>query len=216
MKSFIALSVALIAASLLLSIYAYPYLPEMVASHWNTKGEVDGYLPRFWGAFLVPTIMVGLYLLVVSVPKIDPLKANIMQFIKYYYGLIVVVLVFMLVVHTQVTLWSLGYVISPNIVFPISIGVLFIYIGALLNKAKRNWFVGIRTPWTLSSDTVWAKTHKIGGRLFILAGLVSILGVLLPEYAFLFILLPVIAVTFYTVVYSYVAYQRDIKGSVVS
>ena len=88
MKSFIALSVALIAASLLLSIYAYPYLPEMVASHWNTKGEVDGYLPRFWGAFLVPTIMVGLYLLVVSVPKIDPLKANIMQFINITMGLL--------------------------------------------------------------------------------------------------------------------------------
>jgi uncharacterized membrane protein len=211
MKSLIALSVALIAASFLLSIYSYPYLPEMMASHWNARGEVDGYLPKFWGAFLVPFIMVGLYLLFLAIPRIDPLKANIMQFIRYYYGLIVVILVFTLTVHIQVTLWSLGFVISPNIVLSISIGVLFIYIGVLLNKVKRNWFVGIRTPWTLSSDAVWDKTHKIGGRLFILAGVISILGVLFPDYVFLFIFLPVLAVAFYTVVYSCVAYQKDIK-----
>jgi len=134
-----------------------------------------------------------------------------MQFIRYYYGFIVLMLLFMLIVHTQVTLWKLGFGISPNTTLPLSIGVLFVYIGVLLGKAKRNWFIGIRTPWTLSSDAVWDKTHKIGGRLFILAGVISIVGALLPDYAFLFILPPVLAVAFYTIVYSYFAYQREIK-----
>ena len=211
LKGLKALTVGIIAASFLLSILAYPYLPEMVASHWNAKGEVDGYLPKFWGAFLLPLLMVVLYLLFLAIPRIDPLKENIMQFVKYYYGFIVVMMLFMLIVHAQVILWSLGSAISPNTILPLSIGVLFIYIGVLLGKAKRNWFIGIRTPWTLSSDAVWDKTHKIGGRLFILAGVISIVGTLLPEYAFLFILLPILTVAFYTIVYSYLAYQNEIK-----
>ena len=211
MKGVTGLSVALIAAAFLLSIYSYPYLPEKVASHWNAVGEVDAYLPRFWGAFLVPLIMVGLCLLFIAIPRIDPLKENIMQFIRYYYGFIVVMLLFMLILHTQVTLWNLGFAISPNTILPVSIGMLFIYIGVLIGKAKRNWFIGIRTPWTLSSDAVWDRTHKIGGRLFILVGVISVVGALLPDYAISFILLPVLAVVFYTIVFSYFAYQKEIK-----
>jgi len=211
MKILLTLSIALIVVAFLLSTIAYPYLPEMVASHWNTRGEVDGYLPRFWGAFLIPLLMVGLYLLFLAIPRIDPLKENIMQFIRYYYGFIVVMLIFLLIVHFQIIFWSLGFAISPNIVFPLTIGVLFIYIGLLVGKAKRNWFIGIRTPWTLSSDAVWDRTHKIGGRLFIVVGVISIFGSLLPEYAFFFIIIPVLAVAFYTIVYSYFAYQRGIK-----
>ncbi len=211
MKGLTALTAGIIAASFLLSILAYPCLPEKVASHWNAKGEVDGYLPKFWGAFLIPLLTVGLYLLFLAIPKIDPLKENIMQFIRYYYGFVVLMLLFLLIVHIQIIFWSLGFAISPNTILPLSVGVLFIYIGVLIGKAKRNWFIGIRTPWTLSSDVVWDKTHKIGGRLFILSGVISIIGTLLPEYAFLFILLPVLGVALYTIVYSYFAYQREIK-----
>ncbi len=211
MKIVVAMSVALLAASFLLSVFTFPYMPDMVASHWNAAGEVDGYLPKFWGAFLLPLITVGLYLLFVAIPRIDPLKDNIMRFIGYYNGFILVMLAFMLVVHIQVIFWSLGFTVNPNIVMPIGVGALFMYIGVMLSRAKRNWFIGIRTPWTLSSDAVWDKTHRIGGRLFIMVGALSLIGVLLPQYAYLFILLPVLAVSFYTILYSYVIYQRDIK-----
>ncbi|MEM3386651.1 MAG: SdpI family protein [Nitrososphaerales archaeon] len=211
MKIVVAMSIGLLVASFLISIFTYPYMPELMPSHWNAAGEVDGYLPKFWGAFLIPLIMVGLYLLFVAIPRIDPLKDNIMRFISYYYGFILVMLLFMLVVQTQVILWGLGFKVSPNVIIPLGIGALFIYIGVLLGKAKRNWFIGIRTPWTLSSDVVWDKTHRIGGRLFIAVGLLSLVGVLLPEYAYLFILAPILAVSIYTVVYSYIAYQRDVK-----
>ena len=91
-------------------------------------------------------------------------------------------------------------------------GVLFYCLGILLGNAKRNWFVGIRTPWTLSSDVVWDKTHKMGGKLFKAAGVVAFLGVLVPAYALLLVIVPVIAVAVYTFVYSYFEFVKQSKA----
>ena len=105
--------------------------------------------------------------------------------------------------------------VSPNTTFPVLFGILFTYIGFLLENAKRNWFVGIRTPWTLSSERVWEKTHKIGGKLFKLAGIASFAGFFFQDYALYFILIPVFAVAIYSFVYSYFEYQRGMKGNIV-
>ncbi len=80
-------------------------------------------------------------------------------------------------IHFQVILWNLGIKISPSATLPIGIGILLLYIGILCENAKRNWFIDIRTPWTLSSERVWDKTHKIGGRLFKIAGVIAFVGV---------------------------------------
>jgi uncharacterized membrane protein len=90
-------------------------------------------------------------------------------------------------------------------------GLLFYYTGVLCEKSKRNWFIGIRTPWTLSSDKVWEKTHKIGGKLFKIAGIIAILGALTPEYAIILILIPVISAVGYTIAYSYFEYQKEVN-----
>jgi uncharacterized membrane protein len=100
---------------------------------------------------------------------------------------------------------------SPNVIFPIGLGLLFFYSGILYENAKRNWFIGIRTPWTLSNDIVWDKTHKIGGKLFKIAGVVAIFGIFFQKYALLFILVPVILITAYTIIYSYFEYQKVVK-----
>jgi len=144
-----------------------------MASHWNARGEVDGYTSKFWGLFLMPLILVGLGALFIAIPRIDPLKANIEKFRGYYDGLIIIFVIFMLAIHAQGILWNLGIEINPNVIFPICLGPVFFYTGVLCENAKRNWFIGIRTPWTLSSERVWDKTHKIGGRLFKIAGIGS-------------------------------------------
>ena len=90
-------------------------------------------------------------------------------------------------------------------------GMLFYYLGILTQNAKRNWFIGIRTPWTLSSDVVWDKTHRIGGKLFKAAGIIALLGALIPQYAIFFILVPVISIVAFSFVYSYVEYSRQNK-----
>jgi len=195
--------------SFLLSIYFYPQMPAKMASHWNAKGQVDGYMSKFWGAFLMPFVLVGIALLFLAIPKIDPLKANIKKFRKYYDGFIIIFLIFMFSVHTQVILWNLGTKISFNLILPIGIGILFYYVGILCENAKRNWFIGIRTPWTLSNEKVWDKTHKIGGKLFKIAGLIALVGIFFKTLAVFFIVVPVLLVGIFTVVYSYVEYQKE-------
>jgi len=95
-----------------------------------------------------------------------------------------------------------------SLVVPPLIGVLMIYCGYLLVKSKRNWFIGIRTPWTLSNDAVWEKTNTLGGKLFIASGLISFLSFFCPSFAFLFLLVPIIFSSVFSLVYSYVIWKK--------
>jgi len=202
---------AIILLSFVVGIYFYPQMPERVASHWNAQGQVDGYMSKFLGLFLVPFILLALGLFFNVIPRIDPLKANIEKFRRYYDGFIILFFIFMLSIYAQVILWNVGIKISPNVTLPIGLGLLFFYCGILCENAKRNWFVGIRTPWTLSNDVVWHKTHKIGGKLFKIAGVIAFIGIFFQSYALFFILIPVILVAAYTIVYSYIEYQKEMK-----
>jgi uncharacterized membrane protein len=168
-------------------------------------------MSKFWGLFLTPFMLMGLALLFIAIPRIDPLKANIEKFRKFYDIFIVLFFVFLFATHSQIILWNLGMEISPNVIFPIGLGLLFFYIGILCENAKRNWFIGIRTPWTLSNEVVWDKTHKIGGKLFKIAGVIALLGVFFQNYSLFFVIIPVISFSVYTIIYSYVEYQRETK-----
>jgi uncharacterized membrane protein len=191
-----------------MTLAAYPLMPDVVASHWNAAGEVNGTMPKFWGLIIIPLLMYGFCALLAVLPRIDPLRNNYRKFQDYYEGFILVFAAFLFFIQLQIILWGIGTRVSPNFTMPIMIGILFIYIGFLLEHAEPNWFVGIRTPWTLSSDSVWKKTHQKGATLFKLAGAVSFIGILAGVYAWLFILVPAIAVAVYTVVYSYVEFRR--------
>jgi uncharacterized membrane protein len=198
--------------TLILTVAIYPTAPDHIVSHWNAAGHADGYMPKFWGLGLIPFIMIALVGLFTVLPRIDPYKENYEKFQDYYEGFILLFVLFMLAIQAQIILWSTGYPISPNLTFPFLIGSLFIYLGFLLGHAEQNWFVGIRTPWTLSSETVWKKTHEIGGKLFKIAGVISFIGVLTGEYAMWFILVPALAVAVYTVAYSYFEFQKEVKS----
>lgn len=204
--------IAIILLSFAIGIVFYPQMPEKMASHWNYKGEVDGYITKFWGSFLMPFILVGVTLLFLLIPKIDPLKANIQKFRKHYDGFIIVFLLFMLFIHLQMILWNLGIKISPNVFLPIGTGALFFYAGILLENAKSNWFIGIRTPWTLSSEKVWEKTHRIASKLFKISGVIAVVGVLFRDYSIFFVLIPIFLTTIYSTVYSYLEYKKESRS----
>jgi uncharacterized membrane protein len=108
-------------------------------------------------------------------------------------------------------LWNIGIKVGPNVTVPIGTGLLFIGAGILCENAKRNWFIGIRTPWTLSSEQVWDKTHRLGGKLFKIAGVIAVVGIFSQSYAVFFVLVPVLLVAAYTIVYSYFEYQKEVK-----
>jgi len=201
----------LLLISFVISFYFYPQLPDEMASHWNAQGEVNGYLSKFWGLFLLPFILTGLALLFIAIPRIDPLKENIEKSRKYYNRFIILFFIFMLLIQIHIILWNLGTKISLILILPIAIGIMFYYIGGLLENIKRNWFIGIRTPWTLSNEKVWTKTHKIGGKLFRLAGIIAFMGILFPDQIIYFIVIPAILIALYTIIYSYLEFQKQLK-----
>lgn len=209
MRTIIMVSLLIISIHFLIGIYFYPQMPEQMASHWNIR-EVDGYLPKFWVLFLTPFISVGMFLLFLAIPKIDPLRQNIERFKKYYYGLMVTFLIFLLYLDSLVIYWNMDGKFSMFQALAPAMGILFYYIGVLTENAKRNWFVGIRTPWTLSNESVWNKTHRLGGKLFKISGvLVAILGFVLEQYFVFLILGLVIVDTVYVTAYSYLEYKNQ-------
>lgn len=200
----------IVLVSFVVSAYFYPQMPDKMASHWNIKGEVDGYLPKSWGLLLLPLISLLAALLLILFPKIDPLKENIEKFRKYFGVFIILILIFLLYIHLLTIFWSRGLRFEIFKFLAPAFGVLFYYCGVLVENAKRNWFIGIRTPWTLSSDRVWEKTHRIGGRLFKAAGVIAFLGVFLPAYGFFLVIIPVILAAIYPTVYSYFIHRKNV------
>ena len=180
-----------------------------MASHWNVAGQVNGYVPKFWGLFLMPFISIGLFLLFILIPKIDPMKENVEKIRKYFDGFTVLMMLFLFYIYLLTIFWNLGDRFNMSQLIAPAFGILFYYCGVLIENTKRNWFIGIKTPWTLSSDSVWDKTHKLGGKLFKIAGVLNFLGLIFPVYAFLFIFFPVMAVAIYTIFYSYFEYQKE-------
>lgn len=212
-RTTIIISLIAILAATLASAIIYPRLPEMAASHWNAAGQVDGYMPRFWAAFLMPIISAGLLLLLLVFPALDPLKANIATFRPYYNAFIALIIVFMLFIHGITLAWNLGYdgFNIGNAIIP-AVGLIIIFAGVMMAKAKRNFFIGIRTPWTLSNDTVWEETHKLGSKMFVGAGIVMILSAFFGESGFWIIFPIIMLAAFVPVVYSYILWRRISKS----
>ena len=197
----------IIIATFLLGILMYNKLPESIPIHWNFAGEVDGYGNKFIGTFMVPLIMIALWLAMIYLPKIDPKKENYNKFDKSYKLFQSILLTFFFIIQIIVILSAMGYNISINRAMPIVSGVLMILIGNYIPKAKSNFFYGIKTPWTLSSEVSWRKTHRLGGKLFVLSGLISIVsqfifnaniaGVIFFVSTFIAVIVPTVASYFY-------------------
>lgn len=153
------------------SAVLYPRLPEQIPIHWNLEGQVDDYAGRFWGAFGLPLLNVGIYLLLLFLPLIDPKRANYARFIGFYRGFRVLMVLFMAGMHGVTLYAALGKPVDVSFLVTLGVSVLFIYMGNSLGRVRHNYFVGIKTPWTLASEEVWRRTHRLGGKLFIVAGL---------------------------------------------
>jgi uncharacterized membrane protein len=166
----------IIAAAFIASAVVYSSLPGRMPTHWNLRGEVDDWSGRAWGAWMIPVMLVFLWGLMRWLPSIDPRGSNYVKFGGAFEGIMLAVMLFMLGMHAIVLRAALGYPVAVDRALPVGIGILFVVIGNLLPRARPNWFVGIRTPWTLSSDRVWEKTHRVGGRLFVAGGILMMVA----------------------------------------
>ena len=191
------------------SLILFPFLPEILASHWDARGVADGYMSKTWALFLLPVIALAVTLFLAYLPRLDPLRENIEQFRNTYEWFLAGILLFLLYIHLLTLAWNLGFRFSMMMVLSPAFAAFFYGCGILIGRAKRNWFIGIRTPWTLSSDHVWEVTHRRGALLFRVCGLIALGGVILPDLAIAFILVPVLATSVYLVVFSYWEYRRE-------
>jgi len=213
-RTTIVIVLVLLIASALAGVLLWNRLPDPMASHWGMNDQVNGTMPKFWGVFLVPLISLVLFLLFQLIPAIDPLKVNIGRFRDAFNLFIVFMVLFLVYIYGLTLAWNLGFTqFNMSALLAPALGLLFILMGIMLRKAKRNFFIGIRTPWTLSSDKVWDETHRVGSGLFIMSGVFALIGVFFGGViTFLLILIPLMVSTIFLIVYSYVLYQAETKS----
>ena len=200
----------LIAAAVIFSIAVYPRLPERMVTHWDVRGEPNGWSSRPVGAFMIPGMTLFIWLLLRAVPHIDPRRANIEKFRETFEALIIAIVVVMVLLHVAVVGAALGWPVSISRIAPLSIGALLVILGNLLPRFRSNFFMGIRTPWTLSSETVWNRTHRVGGYLLVAAGLLMLISAFVQSVAFFYVALAgVFAAALGTIVYSYLLWRSE-------
>ena len=198
----------IVLAALVMSLLAYPKLPDRMASHWGPGGQVDGWMNKSVCVWIMPGIMVFEGIMFFVILLIDPLRKNFEKFFSYFAGFIIILNLFLLAVHAWMLLWNVGIQIPSNVFMPIGMACLIFYLGIVTSHVKPNWFIGIRTPWTLSNEIVWQKTHKLGGILFRIAAIIVLIGAVFPKYAIVFVLVPLLSVALFTLVYSFVVWKK--------
>ncbi|MEL7568051.1 MAG: DUF1648 domain-containing protein [Dehalobacterium sp.] len=202
----------LIAFSIILGIYVYPMLPDQVPTHWNFNGEIDGYSSKTFGAIGLPLIILGMYILFLVLPLIDPKKENYQKFTRTYFILKYVLVLFFFLLYVATIGVSLGYPININRIVPMGIAILFVFLGNYLSTVRHNYFMGIRTPWTLANEKVWMKTHRIGGKLWVFSGIIGLIAqIVFPDWGSKFMLVLVIGSTIFVTAYSWWYYQKIAK-----
>jgi uncharacterized membrane protein len=179
-----------------------------LAIHWNAAGEADGYGSSFMALYFMPLLTMAIAALIAAVPVIDPLKANVEMFRRELNLFIAAFSAFMYYVHGLTLAWNNGLTFSMTGMMAPGLGLLFVAIGMVIRKAKRNYFIGIRTPWTLANDIVWEKTHDIGGQLFIASGVLTLICVFFPSAAITVLLVTAMGSSLITMVYSYLEYRK--------
>ena len=200
----------LIVVAVVISIVAYPKLPDQVPTHWDLSGDVNGWSSRLWGAWMLPLIMAAVWLIMRAIPHIDPRGANYAKFEDMYDWLIILVIAFMLVMHVVVIMGATGTPISMKTIVMPAVGIFIAVIGLMLPRVHPNWFVGIRTPWTLTSDLSWERTHKIGGALFVALGLLMVATTILaPTTAIWVLIIAAVGITIFLFAYSYQVWKED-------
>ncbi|HEY6417409.1 MAG TPA: SdpI family protein [Candidatus Binataceae bacterium] len=196
-------------AMFLVAAATWPAAPARFPIHWNLQG-VDGYGSRFQGVFLVPILTLGVYVLFRLLPRIDPGRANYAQFAGIYTAFRLVVLLFLAATYAMMQLVAHGYELNVPTIVILMAGALLIFLGNFMGKIRPNWFCGIRTPWTLSSKLSWDRTHRFGGWVCVVSGVLVMASVAEPPRLTVAICLAdTLAMVTALYIYSYLVWRSD-------
>jgi uncharacterized membrane protein len=204
------LPLVLVAVMLVIGALAYPSIPAIVPVHWGPSGQIDGWAAKsVLSVFFAPLMLLGVYLLMWFVPYLDPQRGNLVRSRQVYAIVLELLAGLMTIVFLGQLYASFNHALPMASIIQVATGVMFVVLGNYLGRVKRNWTMGVRYSWTLSDDVVWAKTNRLGGRLFIAAGVLAIAGAFLPPYwGVALIILPMFVIVPVTYVYSMRLYRE--------
>ena len=192
--------------------YIWNQLPEKVPMHWNIKGEIDRYGEKVELIIIPIFLPLLVYIIFLVVPKIDPKNrlnkmGNKLQTIKFLLTTLMSILALFIIYTAKNESFT-----NPNYMVLI-IGVLYIVLGNYFKTLKANYFIGIRTPWTLEKETVWKKTHQLGGKMWFVGGIIVIITSLILEKETNFTIFLIITgiITVIPIVYSYITFKNEKK-----
>ena len=216
-RAWIALG-ALCTVSFLGHLAIFPQLPDIVPTHWDAAGNVDGWSGRMatLGLDLLP---LGLLVLFYALPKIDPRGKAYERMGSFYTGVVTLFTVFLICMTWTTELTVFGIIPqneSPIGIFTgVTVGIGLMLLGNYLPKVKRNYSFGCKTPWALDNDQNWRLTHRFGGVAMVLAGLVTVVSGLFSHQmggaAVVLLLAAVIGSSLATYAYSYLVFRNGNK-----
>lgn len=199
--------------SYITAFIAYFYLPQTIPTHWNLQGEADQWGHR-WNIFFMPILTSVLLLGFYVTKRIDPHHNNYQKFESAYTSIQITIVLFILVIQI-VTIFVALYpeTIRPGMFLNMGIGMLFCILGNLMPKVRANYFIGIKTPWTLCDEDVWRRTHRMGGKLWFFGGMLFIPASLLPnQYSSIALFVILLILIGIPTIYSYGMFVKKKRG----
>lgn len=194
---------------LVVSIVLYPSLPEKVPSHWNIKGEIDAYSSKLFGVLGINMMNIVMYFLFIILPNLDPRRENYMKFGSAYNLIRYVMHLFFVMMQIVILTASFGYEVDVAFLITVGVGIMFVLLGNVMGKIKHNYFVGIKTPWTLADERVWVKTHRFSAPLWVVGGIIVIISAFFGGMAsFITLMIVTVAMVIIPLVYSYKCFKE--------
>lgn len=199
-----------LALVVLLTVVGLVKAPDRIPIHWNAKGEVDGWGSKWVGLLIVPAITIAFYGLLLWIPRWDPARKNYERFAGAYYVLRLAILLMMAGMHVVLVAAAVGIDVDVGMWVMLGVGLLLAVIGWVMGDIEPNWFVGVRTPWTLTSQLSWRKTHQQARWVFLLAGIAFVVAGVLPGvWPFFTAIGLMLAGVLWLLIYSYLVWKRD-------
>jgi len=204
---------ALALVGIAISLAVLDRLPAQMATHWDLEGTPNGWMPRSIGAFVLPMLLVVIWGVMRAAPIVDPRRQNYEKFTVAYDVAVATTLTLLFATHLMVLALALGYHLSVARLVAAALGVLFVIVGNVMPLVRSNFMLGVRTPWTLSNDRVWARTHRLAGYTMTAAGITIIATAALLSVSNIHtVIIATIALALGApVVYSYFTWKREIK-----
>ena len=182
-----------------------------IVSHWGVDGQANGWIQKPLGLYLVPSLAALFYFIFLVIPKIDVYQKNVEHFADQFWGFKVIFVFMMAAIYIATLAPSLGIwgVFDPLYISVPAIALLFFYVGHMLSFTRRNYFIGIHTPWTLADEHVWEKTNQLGSKLFWICGALVLISIVSPiDMRLWIVLLPVIFTVVCVYLYSLYLYRK--------